>query len=44
VKLMIWETNVATAEPAMPIRGTGPTPKMNTGFKAMSITTDTSMK
>jgi len=43
-RLTLWATKVASAEPAIPSLGMGPTPKMNTGFSAMSIPTDSSMK
>jgi hypothetical protein len=41
---MACAMNVASAEPAIPSRGMGPRPKMNTGFRAMSMATDSSMK
>ena len=44
VRVTAWATKVASAEPAIPMRGTGPKPKMNSGFSAMSIPTDSSMK
>ena len=34
---------VAIAEPAMPMRGAGPSPRMKTGFKPLSSTTATIM-
>jgi hypothetical protein len=34
---------VAVAEPAMPIRGTGPRPRMKTGLRALSSATATIM-
>jgi len=44
VRLTAWATKVASAEPAIPRRGMGPKPKMKTGFNAMSMPTDSSMK
>ena len=39
VRLMALATSVARAEPLMPSAGTGPQPKMNSGFSAVSSTT-----
>ncbi|MNT40770.1 hypothetical protein D3C72_1771030 [compost metagenome] len=40
----VCDTSVAQAEPAMPSSGNGPMPKISTGFRAMSSTTETSRK
>jgi hypothetical protein len=44
MRLTVWAMKVANAEPAMPRRGAGPRPKMNTGFRLMSRPTESSMK
>ena len=43
-KLIALATSVAMAEPAMPMRGSGPRPKMSSGFSAVSNTTTSSKK
>ncbi len=43
-KLIALATKVAMAEPAMPMRGTEPQPKMSNGFSAVSSATTSSRK
>ncbi|MNV76918.1 hypothetical protein D3C71_1703030 [compost metagenome] len=43
-KPMQCATSVAMAEPLMPMRGTGPQPKMNSGLSAVSSSTTSSRK